>query len=286
MRIDPHDRIALLGANGNGKSTFAKLLAGRLQPIAGHQHRSGKLRAGFFAQHQIEDMTPDDSAFAHLARVMPKARDMELRNRLGRFGFSGDAAFVKVKDLSGGERARLNLALITHDAPNVLILDEPTNHLDIDSRRALADAINDYAGAVILISHDWHLLELTADRLWLVAGGRVRPFDGDLEDYRRQTLQQAQSGRPVSAKQGAQPESRGNPRRKGADPLRRMAKDAERDLAVLMREQKEVDEALAQPALGWEQRQQLMRRRAELAARIEKAEAAWLEAEEALDAAE
>jgi ATP-binding cassette subfamily F protein 3 len=292
LRIDPDDRIALLGANGNGKSTFAKLIAGRLDPMAGRQHRSNKLRSGFFAQHQIEDMTPDGTAFSHLAALLPQAREMEIRNRLGRFGFSGDKAFVKVKDLSGGERARLNFALITFDAPPMLILDEPTNHLDIDSREALAEAINDFSGAVILISHDWHLLELTADRLWLVGGGKVEPFEGDLEDYRKLMLgQRGQKRRDQEAKAQAEPQPRvvekprGADRRKSLDALRRAARDAEAAVARLTADKAAIEAELVKPRLDAARRVELMRRQVELSRALDEAEAAWLTAEENLQAA-
>jgi ATP-binding cassette subfamily F protein 3 len=296
LRIDPDDRIALLGANGNGKSTFAKLVAGRLEPMAGRQHRSNKLRSGFFAQHQIEDMTPDGTPFSHLAELIPAARELEIRNRLGRFGFSGDKAFVKVKDLSGGERARLNFALITYDAPPLLILDEPTNHLDIDSRAALAEAINDFPGAVILISHDWHLLELTADRLWLVGDGRVRPFDGDLEDYRKLMLGQRggakrkeRESKPAeAAKPEAPPRSsdkgRGPERRKALETLRRAAREAETAVLRLTANKSEIETELTRPKLDAQRRAELMRRQAELVRSLDRAEATWLEAEENLQA--
>jgi ATP-binding cassette, subfamily F, member 3 len=284
LRIDPDDRIALLGANGNGKSTFAKLIAGRLDPMAGRQHRSNKLRSGFFAQHQIEDMTPDGTAFSHLAALLPQAREMEIRNRLGRFGFSGDKAFVKVKDLSGGERARLNFALITFDAPPMLILDEPTNHLDIDSREALAEAI--------LISHDWHLLELTADRLWLVGGGKVQPFEGDLEDYRKLMLsQRGQKRRDQEARAPSEPQPkavekpRGAERRKSLDALRRAARDAEAAVTRLTADKAAIEAELIQPKLNAGRRAELMRRQAELSRALDEAEAAWLTAEESLQAA-
>src|SRR5437588_6652219 len=188
LRLDPDDRIALLGANGNGKTTFARLLAGRLAPLSGRMTRSPKLSCGFFAQHQIEEMRAAESAFDHLAELMPDAPPEAVRTRLGAFGFGQDKALVPVADLSGGERARLNLALVTHDAPALLILDEPTNHLDMETREALVAALADYAGAVVLISHDWHLVELVADRLWLVENGTVAPFDGDLEAYRERLL--------------------------------------------------------------------------------------------------
>src|SRR5262249_7399660 len=186
LRLDPDERVALIGANGNGKTTLARLLAGRLAPLAGEITRSPKLACGFFAQHQIEEMRPEASAYDHLAELMRDALPEAVRTRLGSFGFGQEKALVPVADLSGGERARLNLALVTHAAPSLLILDEPTNHLDIESREALVQAINDFSGAVVLVSHDWHLLALVADRLWLVADSTVRPFDGDLEDYERQ----------------------------------------------------------------------------------------------------
>jgi ATP-binding cassette subfamily F protein 3 len=194
LRLDPDDRIALLGANGNGKTTLARLLAGRLAPLAGRMTRSPKLACGFFAQHQIEEMRPDESAFDHLSTLMPDHTPEVVRARLGKFGFGQEKAFVAVSDLSGGERARLNLALVTHHAPALLILDEPTNHLDIEAREALVQAMNDFSGAVVLVSHDWHLLELVADRLWLVADGTARQFEGDLEDYARQVLNGGGSG--------------------------------------------------------------------------------------------
>src|ERR1700731_4262077 len=189
LRLDPDDRIALLGANGNGKTTFARLLAGRLAPLSGRMSRSPKLSCGFFAQHQIEEMRPEESAFDHLALLMPDSPPEAVRNRLGGFGFSQDKAFVPVGEFSGGERARLNLALVTHDAPTLLILDEPTNHLDMETREALVEALGEYAGAVVLVSHDWHLVELVAERLWLVADSTVGTFDGDLDAYRRLLLE-------------------------------------------------------------------------------------------------
>jgi len=280
LRLDPDDRIALLGANGNGKSTLAKLLAGRLPLESGHMHRSPKLSVGFFAQHQIEDISPEETPFDHLARLMPKAAPMEVRARLGRFGFGQDKAFVKVKDLSGGERARLNFALITHNAPPLLILDEPTNHLDIDSRAALATAINEYDGAVVLISHDWHFLELTADRLWLVANGTVRPYDGDLEDYRRSTLRprEAAAQRVIEAKPNAPMVEK----KKSPSTLKRAAQAAEKTLRTLTAERDRIERDVARPDLAGAERAKLMRRHAELVDEIAAAEETWLAAEEAL----
>jgi ATP-binding cassette subfamily F protein 3 len=181
LRLDPDDRVALLGANGNGKTTLARLLSGRLEPMAGTV-ASSKLRVGYFAQLQVEELEVDDTPLMHMARLMPAAKPAQVRAQLGRFGFSGEKAEVLVGNLSGGERARLALALITRDAPHLIILDEPTNHLDVDAREALVQALNEFAGAVVIVSHDRHLLELTADRLLLVANGTVTEYRGSLDD--------------------------------------------------------------------------------------------------------
>ncbi len=198
LRIDMEDRIALLGANGNGKSTLVKLLAGRLQPMAGEMRRPSKLRIGYFAQHQSEELDLSLTPIQQTQRIMPLALEEKVRAHLGRFGFQQSKAETKIADLSGGEKARLLLALMSREVPHILMLDEPTNHLDIDSREALIEAINDFPGAVILISHDPHLIELTADRLLLVANGTVQPYDGDLEDYRRFLLDRAKAERAVA----------------------------------------------------------------------------------------
>lgn len=282
LRLDPDDRIALLGANGNGKSTLAKFFAGRLELETGHQHRARKLTIGFFAQHQIEDLSPDETPFDHLARLLPKATPIEVRSRLGRFGFGQDKAFVPVKSLSGGERARLNFALITHNAPSLLIFDEPTNHLDIDSRAALATAINEFPGAVILISHDWYLLELTADRLWLVSGGTVKSYDGDLESYRRSMLGGNKAPMEPSRTSVAPPKIAG---RKEIEPIRRAARDAEARLKRCAAEKSALEERLARADLPGAERVQLMRRHGEAADRVIAAEQDWLAAAEALEAA-
>jgi ATP-binding cassette subfamily F protein 3 len=285
LRLDPDDRIALLGANGNGKTTFARLLAGRLAPLSGRMSRSPKLSCGFFAQHQIEEMRPDESAFDHLAGLMPDSPPEAVRNRLGGFGFSQDKAFVPVGELSGGERARLNLALVTHDAPTLLILDEPTNHLDMETREALVEALGDYAGAVVLVSHDWHLVELVAERLWLVENGTVRPFEDDIDAYRRRLLERDEpAGGRVN---GAAP---GDPRRSGRreaaerrlamEPLRRKARLAEAAAARLAAEQQALDRSLIKPgAVGGSAMAEALKRRAELARLIAEAEAEWFAAE-------
>lgn len=282
LRIDPDDRIALLGANGNGKSTLAKLLAGRMELQTGSQHRSRRLRTGYFAQHQIEDLIPEQTAYDHLARLMPNATPSELRSRLGHFGFSQDKAFVPVAALSGGERARLNFALVTRDVPSLLILDEPTNHLDVDSRAALATAINEFTGAVILISHDWYLLELTADRLWLVAGGRVTPYEGDLDAYRR-SMRETDRPAPKDAKPSPRASSPAG--RKSLEPKRRAARDAEARLRECLAEKSEIEHQLTSADLSAGERRQLMRHHQALTERVAAAEQAWIDAEEALEAA-
>ena len=209
LRLDPDDRIALIGAHGNGKSTFARRIAGRLKPEEGRMTRSARLAVGYFAQHQLEELRLEWSAFQHLERLMPKAPADRVRARLGRFGFSQTRADVKVASLSGGEKARLTLCLISFDAPQVLVLDEPTNHLDMESREALVAALNDYPGAVVLVSHDRHLVELIADRLWLVADGTVAPFDGDLDDYERLVLEQSRGMRREGRADKANGDKRG-----------------------------------------------------------------------------
>jgi len=292
LRLDPDDRIALLGANGNGKTTFARLLAGRLEPLAGRVTRSPKMTSGFFAQHQIEEMRLDQSAFDHLAALMPEATPEAVRTRLGAFGFGQEKALFPVGELSGGERARLNLALITHDAPSLLILDEPTNHLDMETREALVAAIAEYSGAVVLVSHDWHLVELVADRLWLVEGGTVRPFDDDLEAYRRRLLSREEAAPERGNGSPAASDPRRNSRRYAAErrialePLRRKSRQAEQTAARLADEQRVLDSQLAIPGAFGDRGQALadaLKRRAELARLISDAEAAWIEAESEIE---
>jgi ATP-binding cassette subfamily F protein 3 len=216
MRFDPDDRIALLGKNGNGKSTLAKLLAGKLPLMDGELVRARKLVAGYFAQHQLEELDGSLTPIETLSHLRRNLRMEQVRAQLGGFGFSSDKAMTKVANLSGGERARLMLALATLDKPNMLILDEPTNHLDIDARAELLNALNDFDGAVILVSHDRRLLEATTDRFLLVANGRVEPFDGDLDDYRRYLL----SGENTPARR-EQPPSASVPRKADAKRIRK-----------------------------------------------------------------
>jgi ATP-binding cassette subfamily F protein 3 len=289
LRVDMDDRIALLGANGNGKSTLAKLVAGRLAPSHGDVRRGPKLRVGYFAQHQTEELTAGETPIDHMARALPKATAQQVRGQLARFGLDADRANTPVESLSGGEKARLLLALATRDAPQLLILDEPTNHLDIDARDALVRALADFPGAVLLISHDPHLVELIADQLWLVADGTVKPYDGDLDDYRGLLVERA---RPAPKGDVA---NRSNDRRARADaraavaPLRKAAKDAEARIARLAGERLKLEALLADPGLYAPGRKnEVVAAQAKLTAikRLEQvAEAEWLAAEEALEAA-
>jgi len=289
LTIDMDDRIALLGANGNGKSTLAKLLAGRLDPLCGELRRGPKLRVGYFAQHQTDELVLDENPVDHMARVMPRATETVLRSQLARFGLDAARAETPVANLSGGEKARLLLALATRDAPQLLILDEPTNHLDIDAREALVKALADFEGAVLLITHDPHLVELVADRLWLVADRTVRPFEGDLDDYRSLL---AERGRPTGK---AEIPGRKDDRRERAAaraalaPLRKQAKDAEARLAQLTAERVAIEVKLADPALYAVGRANDIAaanaRLASIRREAEAVEAQWLAAEEALEAA-
>src|SRR6516225_8447214 len=286
LRLDPDERVALIGANGNGKTTLARLLAGRLAPFGGEITRSPKLACGFFAQHQIEEMRPEASAFDHLAELMPDALPEAVRARLGSFGFGQEKAFVPVADLSGGERARLNLALVTHAAPALLILDEPTNHLDIESREVLVEAINEFPGAVVLVSHDEHLIELIADRLWLVADGTVQPFEGDLEDYRRLVLERSdavEGGRSNGSNTRREARRLAAERRRELDPLRRQARRAEQEVARLTKERDALDRALANGKGNGLSPAEALKRRAELVRQIEHAETEWLAAADEIE---
>ncbi|HUB48262.1 MAG TPA: ABC-F family ATP-binding cassette domain-containing protein [Acetobacteraceae bacterium] len=286
--VDMDDRIALLGANGNGKSTLAKLLSDRLPPISGELRRGPKLRVGYFAQHQAEELVAQETPIDHMARALPRATPGQVRSQLARFGLDADRAETPVEKLSGGEKARLLLALATRDAPQLLILDEPTNHLDIDAREALVKALADFQGAVLLITHDPHLVELVADRLWLVADGTVRPFDGDLDDYRALLAEHA---RPASRTESV---TRRDERRERAEaraalaPLRRQAKEAETRLGKLAAERAALETRLADPALYAAGRAAEVTaantRLAAIAREQADAEAAWLAAEEALEA--
>ncbi len=287
LRIDQEDRIALLGSNGNGKSTFAKLIAGRLSAMAGTLSKSGKLRIGYFAQHQLDALKEGWTAVQHMAELSPGMPTSKVRARIGAFGFGADKADLPVSKLSGGEKARLVLALISVEAPHLLILDEPTNHLDIDAREALIQALNGFKGAAILVSHDRHMLETTADQLWLVGNGTVKNFDGDLDDYRAELLSKGEGN---SRDAPAAVERRRGAAKARADlaPLRRAADKAEQRMNKLVSEQAGIEEILADPALyvNDPNRATLMaRRRGELSRDIARAEEEWLEAAEIYDSA-
>ncbi|QWC56132.1 ATP-binding cassette domain-containing protein [Erythrobacter sp. 3-20A1M] len=287
LRIDPDERIALLGRNGNGKTTLARLLAAQLPVMEGEMNVSPRMKVGYFTQYQVEELSSDDTPLDHMTRAMEKASPGAVRAQLGRFGFSGQKATTQVGKLSGGERARLALALITRDAPHLLILDEPTNHLDVDAREALVQAINAFDGAVLLISHDRHMVELTADRLVLVDEGTAREYPGSMEDYidfvlgRNQPKEggkaKAKGGRGYSAKQ-----------RQEAKAARSNVSAAEKRVATLQEQIAAIDTALADasPASSAKSAGDLMRERAAAAADLEEAEAAWLEAQESLEKVE
>ncbi len=252
LRIDADDRIALLGANGNGKSTFAKLLAGRLKPEAGTMTVAPGLKVAMFAQHQLDDLRPEENAIEHVRLLMAGAPEAKVRARVAQMGLATEKMSTPAKDLSGGEKARLLMGLAAFGGPNLLILDEPTNHLDIDSREALVQALNDYSGAVILISHDPHLIEATADRLWLVKDGRVANYDGDLADYRREIAGDAVDRRQ---RREADKASKADRRRDAAQrraALEPVAKEIRATEALMERLRiriEGIEQALADPAL-------------------------------------
>ena len=290
LRIDPDDRIALLGRNGNGKTTLARLLAAQLAPMAGEVHASGKMRVGYFTQYQVEELHGDDTPLQHMTRAMTGKTPGAVRAQLGRFGFSGDKATTLVGKLSGGERARLALALITREAPHLLILDEPTNHLDVDSREALVQALNGYDGAVILVSHDRHMVELTADRLVLVEHGGATEYAGSIDDYIDFVLGRNQPRLEAKAKQPKGDRKAVAEAREEAKALKKAAAEAEAISARLAAQCSALDQAMFDPAgaapdLAALPMTELGRRRAKLAAELEAAEARWLEASEKLERA-
>jgi ATP-binding cassette subfamily F protein 3 len=289
LRIDPDDRMALLGRNGNGKTTLARLLAAQLSPLAGQMQASGKMKVGYFTQYQVEELASDDTPLEHMTRAMKGMTPGAVRAQLGRFGFSGARATTRVGQLSGGERARLALALITREAPHLLILDEPTNHLDVDAREALVQALNDFSGAVILISHDRHMVELTADRLVLVDNGTATDYPGSMEDYIDFVLGRNQpkaDSRPKGEKKDRKAAARA---REEARQAARDVAQAEAAMARLQAQASAIDRAMFDPAsaelplrdltMG-----ELARRRARITEELEQAEAAWLVASERLDA--
>ncbi len=286
LRIDNDDRIALLGANGNGKSTLVKLLANRLAPFSGKITRAEKLSIAYFAQHQLDELNEDGSTYDHVRKLMPDAPEAKVRGRAGAIGFSGKAADTPVRNFSGGEKARLLLGLATFFGPNMIILDEPTNHLDIDSRAALAEAINDFPGAVIMVSHDRYLIEACADRLWVVADHAVTNFDGDLDDYQRMVLstRSARSSEPSARSGTDRAESRdrserGKPEKRG--PLKQKISAAEAEIERITDIIAKIDAALALPDLFTrdpKQAAQLSKARANATSALQRAEEQWLEA--------
>jgi ATP-binding cassette subfamily F protein 3 len=304
LRLDCDDRVGLLGANGNGKSTLAKLLCGRLDTIEGSRRASKKLEYGYFAQHQLDELRPKLSAYDHIAELMPDAAEAKKRARVAAMGFGAGKADTVAGKLSGGEKARLLFGLAAFHAPHLLILDEPTNHLDVDSREALIHALNDYEGALILISHDRHLLEAAVDRLWVVRNGTVLPYDGDLESYRLESLASLKQASPAKAADGSgalSPEvkrSREDERREAARrraelaPLRKQMTGHEKRIEILQQKIATIDMSLAGPAVYEKQgshAQTLTLERAALVKDLQAAEEAWFEAslayEEAASAA-
>ncbi|MCX8506936.1 MAG: ABC-F family ATP-binding cassette domain-containing protein [Alphaproteobacteria bacterium] len=294
LRIDPEDHIALVGANGNGKTTLARLLGGFLNPMSGTRLATRRLKVGYFAQHQVDELKPDQTALQHLAEIVPDWKEAALRAYLGSFGFGGDLALSKVGVLSGGEKARLTLALITQDAPHVLILDEPTNHLDIDARAALIEALNEYQGVVIIVSHDRHLVEHVADELWLVEGGGVERLSGDLATY-RQSILRGSGGKRVGGGNGgggkpdrkaakSEPATEILPMDAGKPParpppshLKKQLREAEFQLDRLTTAIAKIDQKLSDPSLYADQIKvrDLTAERQKLTAQLAVTEAAW-----------
>ena len=285
LRIDQDDRIALLGRNGEGKSTLSKLLAGKLTPCEGKMTKSSKLRIGYFAQHQVDELHIDETPLQHVMRLRPAEGQPKLRARLASFGLMAEQAETVVGRLSGGQKARLSLLLATLDAPHLLILDEPTNHLDIESREALVEALTEYSGAVILVSHDMHLLSLVADRLWLVKGGAVTPYTEDLEAYRRQLLAGDEAEKPA-------PKPVEKPKKASRDQilaLKAEVRKCEDRLTKLNEMRDRLATKLADPALYEDVRKGELetwnKKYAEVMDGLDRAEAMWLSAQEKLDAA-
>ncbi len=284
LRLDQDDRIALLGRNGEGKSTLSKLLAGKLDPMGGQITRAAKLRVGYFAQHQVDELHLDETPLQHIQRRRPDEAQARLRARLAGFGLFADQAGTEVARLSGGQKARLSLLLATLDAPHLLILDEPTNHLDIESREALVEALTAYPGAVVLVSHDMHLLGLVADRLWLVSGGTVTPWQDDLDAYRRFLL-----SAPEPAEKPARPKAMRPAPSADLAQLRSEVRKCEQRIEKLEEMRAKLATKLADPALYDEARRNELdtwnRKYAEVMDGIARAEALWMDAAEALESA-
>lgn len=279
------DRIGLIGPNGAGKSTLIKTLAGELSPQVGECHQHEKTKRGYFAQHQLEQLRPERSPLQHLQEAFPQQTEAEHRNHLGRFGFLGDRVFEAVEPFSGGEKARLVLALLVRHGPNLLLLDEPTNHLDLDMRHALSIALQEFEGAVVLISHDRHLLRVCCDTLLLVAQGKITPYEEDLDAYARWLLQERKSNTEASAVQANKPDRKEQRReqalaRQKLQPLRNKARQSERLLEKLQSELKTQEDALTQPDIyesgNADKLQTLLKRQAAIRAQLESTEMEWL----------
>lgn len=290
LRIDPDERIALLGRNGNGKTTLARLLAAQLTPMEGAMHSSGKMKVGYFTQYQVEELATDATPLEHMTRAMEGQSPGAIRAQLGRFGFSGNRATTSVGQLSGGERARLALALITRDAPHLLILDEPTNHLDVDAREALVQALNAYSGAVILISHDRHMVELTADRLVLVDDGTARDYAGSMEDYIDFVLGRNQPKKDGGAKAAKSGGKQSGKAQAEARYIKSEIARTEKAIAKLQAQCSQIDQAMYEPAnaashLASKTMTELLQQRAQVAGELETVEAEWLALSERLDRA-
>ena len=288
LRIDQDDRIALLGKNGQGKSTLSKLLSERLSLMSGKMARSSKLRIGYFAQHQVDELHVDETPLDHLRRLRPTESPGKWRSRLAGFGLNANQADTLVGQLSGGQKARLSLLIATLDAPHMLILDEPTNHLDIESREALVEALTGYSGAVVLVSHDMHLLSLVADRLWLVSEGTVKPYDGDLESYRELLLSRdrpQKKNEPV--KTAEKPKKLG---REAMAALRGEVKKGEQRIEKLNEMRDKLATKLADPSLYETERkgeiEVWQKKYAEVMEGLDRAEALWLSAMEKLETAQ
>ena len=278
LNISNDDRIGLLGSNGNGKSTFAKLVAGRLPALSGAMRRSQKLDVGFFAQHQVEELELDKTPVACVAELMRDQPESKVRAKCAQFGFPNVKADTPISQLSGGEKARLMMGLATFHGPHLLILDEPTNHLDIDSRAALIEAINDYEGAIILIAHDRHLIDACADRLWLVDKGTVQAFDGDMDDYRKLVLERAGGGKRDSRKDAKPLAEQPKPVQRLPSLKKRIATQEDR-IAKFTDLIARIDKALGDVSLFVREPQKaanLSRQRADLAAALAAAEDDWL----------
>lgn len=289
LRIDQDDRIALLGKNGEGKSTLSKMLSARLAPMGGKMAQSSKLRIGFFAQHQVDELYIDETPLQHLMRERASEGQARLRARLAGFGLGADQADTAVGRLSGGQKARLSLLLATLDAPHLLILDEPTNHLDIESREALVEALTAYTGAVILVSHDMHLLSLVADRLWLVSKGTVKPYEGDLDSYRSLLLEKDKPAAKDKAAKKEKPKP-ARPSRDAILALRKEARKSEERVTKLTQMKDKLDIKLADPELYEPEKKDEARvwqgKHAEVITALERAELLWMRALEKLEKAE